>query len=175
MSETVKEIISPSGKYKATILDKTNCYSLNVYTLSEDFEPETGIGYGQYWSRKNTTPICIDKELNAIYFAIQELGVIIGEPDSPLSIEWIRDFSFCKEAKFINSIDIEVFGEWIDSESNERKLDKIEAKTIIDFTGICLVEEVCCDDEWQMGQINENGSIICWGNYGTLKDAIRGL
>lgn len=175
MNETVKEIFSPSGKYKATISIKSDCYSLDVYTLTQDFEPETGIVYGEYWSRKNTTPIFIDKELNAEYFAIQELGILMGEPDSPLSIEWIKDFSFCKEAKFINPLDMEVFGEWIDSESNERKLYKIEAKTIIDFSGLCLVEEIGCEDEWQMGQIDDYRRIICWGNYGTLKDAIRGL
>lgn len=56
-----------------------------------------------------------------------------------------------------------------------QKVIPIEAKTIIDFSGLCLVEEVGCEDQWQMGQIDENGSIYCWGSYGNIKEAIKGL
>ncbi|WP_019878924.1 hypothetical protein [Succinispira mobilis] len=61
MDQTERQMISPSGKYKATILEKPNCYKLEVYILSEDFDPKTGDIYGEYWSRQNTNPILIDK------------------------------------------------------------------------------------------------------------------
>ena len=175
MNENIQEIISPSGNYKATIFERPNYYNLEIYILSEDFEPETGVIYGEYWSRQNTASIIIEKGYHAGEFAIHELRSLMGEPDSQLSIEWIRDFSFCKDAKFLNPKDINVFSEWINAESNEKNLTPIEAKTIIDFAGLCLVEEIGCNDEWQMGQIDDNGRICCWGEYGKLKNAIEAL
>lgn len=100
MDEIERQIISPSGKYKATVLEKADCYKLELYVRSQDFDPETGIIYGEYWSRKNTTPILIDKSTSPEYFAIQEMRVLMGDPDSPLSIEWVRDFSFCRMLGF---------------------------------------------------------------------------
>lgn len=61
MNETEREIVSPSGQYKATVLEKPNCYKLELYILSENFDPETGDIYGEYWSRQNANPILIDK------------------------------------------------------------------------------------------------------------------
>lgn len=94
----------------------------------------------------------------------------MGEPDSSLSIEWIRDFLFCKDAKFLSPDEICVFCECINSDAI-----LINAKTIIDFLGLCLVEEFGFAGEWQMGQIDDNGRIYCWGNYGSIKEAIIGL
>jgi len=170
MDEIKRQIISPSGKYKATVLEKPNYYRLELYIRSEDIDPETGATYGEYWSRKNSNPILIDKIISPEYFAIQELRVLMGEPDSPLSIEWIRDFSFCKDAKFLSPDETCVFCECINSDAIP-----INAKTIIDFSELCLIEELGCKDEWQMGQIDNNGNIYCWGSYGTIKEAITGL
>lgn len=175
MDKIERQIISPSGNYKATILEKPNCYKIDLYVRSQDFEPETGIIYGEYWSRKNTTPIVIDRGINPEYFAIQELRVLMGEPDSPLSIEWVKDFSFCKDAKFLFLNEVNVFRECINLDVKDEKPIPIEAKTIIDFAGLCLVEEIGCDGEWQMGQIDDNERIYCWGNYSTIKEAIMGL
>jgi hypothetical protein len=117
----------------------------------------------------------IDKGFDPIHFAIQELRVLIGEPDSPLSIEWIRDYSFCKDAKFLNTNGANVFYEYVNLENKQKEIAPIEAKTIIDFEGLCLVEEIGYEDEWLMGQIDDKERILCWGNYGTLKEAIMGL
>lgn len=172
MDQIERQIISPSGKYKATILEKPSCYKLEVYILSEDFDPESGDRYGEYWSRQNANPILIDKSTSPEYFAIQELRVPMGEPNSPLAIEWIRDFSFCKDAKFLIPSEINVF---CNSNANGENAVPIEAKTIIDFSGLCLVEEIGYEGEWQMGQMDDNGSLYCWGSYGNIKEAIKGL
>lgn len=175
MDEIEKQIISPSGQYKATVLEKPNCYKLELYVLSEDLDSETGDVYGEYWSRQNANSILIDKSTSPEYFAIQELRALMGEPDLPLSIEWIRDFSFCKDANFLLPSEVNVFYNHINSNVNDENAVPIEAKTIIDFSGLCLIEEIGCEGEWQMGQIDDNGNIYCWGSYGTIKDAIIGL
>lgn len=172
MDQIERQMISPSGKYKATILENSNFYKLELFVMAEDFDPETGAIYGEYWSRQNANPILIDKNTSPEYFAIQELRVLMGEPDSPLAIEWIRDFSFCKDAKFLIPSEINVF---YNSNANGENAVPIEAKTIIDFSGLCLVEEIGYEGEWQMGQMDGNGSIYCWGSYGSIKEAIIGL
>lgn len=169
MDKNARQIISPSGQYKATVLEKSNFYKLELYILSKDFDPETGATYGEYWLRRNVNPILIDKSTSPEYFAIQELRVLMGEPDSPLSIEWVRDFSFCKDSKFLLPSEVNVFC------ANRENAVPIEAKTIIDFSGLYLVEEVGYEGEWQMGQMDNNGSIYCWGSYGSIKEAIIGL
>lgn len=175
MDQNEKAIISPSGQYKAIVLEKPNCYKLDLYILSQDLDSENGTIYGEYWSRQTKHPILIDKNKSPEGFAIQELRALMGEPDLPLSIEWIRDFSFCQDAKFLAPGEVNVFCNCHNSNGNGEDAIPIEAKTIIDFSGLCLVEEVGCEGQWQMGQIDENGSIYCWGSYGSIKEAINGL
>ncbi|MFE9637065.1 hypothetical protein [Streptomyces sp. NPDC006463] len=44
---------------------------------------------------------------------------------------------------------------------------------ILAFHDLCLVRE---DGEWFMGQLDGDGSVICWASYGSdLAAAIRGL
>ncbi|KQV14585.1 hypothetical protein ASE03_29715 [Kitasatospora sp. Root187] len=44
---------------------------------------------------------------------------------------------------------------------------------ILSFHGLCLVQ---ADDDWFMGDLGTDGSIICWSSYGTdLGEAIQGL
>lgn len=44
---------------------------------------------------------------------------------------------------------------------------------VLAFGGLCLVRE---DDEWYMGSLNDDGSVICWAGYGdNLEEALRGL
>lgn len=170
-----KAIISPSGQYKAIVAEKENSYKLELYVLSQDLDPETGTIYGEYWSRQTKHPILIDKNTSPEGVAIQELRALMDEPHSSLSIEWIRDFSFCHDAKFLVPGEVNVFCNCHNSIGNGQKVIPIEAKTIIDFSGLCLVEEVGCEDQWQMGQIDENGSIYCWGSYGNIREEIKGL
>ena len=175
MDQNEKAIISPSGQYKAIVLEKPNCYKLDLYILSQDLDSENGTIYGEYWSRQTKHPILIDKNKSPEGFAIQELRALVGEPDLPLSIEWIRDFSFCQDAKFLAPGEVSVFCICHNSNGNGERAIPLEAKTIIDFSGLCLVEEVGCEGQWQMGQIDENGSIYCWGSYSNIKEAIIGL
>lgn len=170
-----KAIISPSGQYKAIVVEKENSYKLELYVLSQDLDTETGTIYGEYWSRQTKHPILLDKSTSPEGIAIQELRNLVGEPDSPLSIEWIRDFSFYQDAKFLVPGEVNVFCDYFNPNGNGEDAIPIEAKTIIDFSGLCLVEEVGCEGQWQMGQIDENGSIYCWGSYGNIKEAIKGL
>ena len=87
------------------------------------------------------------------------------------SIEWIRDFSHCKNASFIDTSEVTVFYNNTGSTS-----EKIIAKSIISFDGLCLVSEINGEDNWLMGQINDDGKIIdCWGYCGSLPDAINSL
>lgn len=44
---------------------------------------------------------------------------------------------------------------------------------ILVFHELCLVQD---DDEWFMGQLDHDGSGICWSSYGSdLAEAIRSL
>ncbi|MGK5543358.1 hypothetical protein ACSNOH_01230 [Streptomyces sp. URMC 127] len=44
---------------------------------------------------------------------------------------------------------------------------------ILSFHELCLVRD---DGEWFMGQLNNDGSVICWASYGSdLAEAIRNL
>ncbi|HEX9059357.1 MAG TPA: hypothetical protein VF941_04190, partial [Clostridia bacterium] len=99
----------------------------------------------------------------------------MGEPDKPISIDWIKDFSFCKNAEFIKPKEVNVYCGFIDSQTNEQKYEKIEVKNIINFDGLYLVEELVDEENWQMGQVDPKGDIYCWGYYGAIKEAIRGL
>ena len=49
----------------------------------------------------------------------------------------------------------------------------LQPDVIISFTGICLVR---AGDDWFMGDVDTDGSVICWASYGPdLGEAIRGL
>ena len=170
-----KEIISPSGKYKAIVSDKKDCFSLDVFYLTEDINSDDGESYGFYWSRKNNNPIFVEKGFYVEAFAIEELRNLMSEPDSPLSIDWIKDFSFCKESCFLDPNKINVYSDSSDVEKQKENKIPIAVKTIINFNGLYLVEEIGCEDDWLMGERNEEGEIFCWGYYGTLKQAIKGL
>jgi hypothetical protein len=162
-----KKVISPSGKYKATITEQKNVYSIAVFKLNESLKPS--------WSNVNSICISISDGLHPVAIAIEELRKLIGNPAIPLTIEWIKDFSFCNDATFIDPKGVNVYCDFIDQVCQERKLNKIEVHQIIKFDELCLVEEIGDEDDWQMGQIDSKGDIYCWGYYGTLKDAIKAL
>jgi hypothetical protein len=49
----------------------------------------------------------------------------------------------------------------------------LQPEIIISFHELCLVS---AGDEWFMGSPDSDGSVICWGSYGSdLEEAIRGL
>ncbi|MCP2314123.1 hypothetical protein [Kitasatospora paracochleata] len=51
--------------------------------------------------------------------------------------------------------------------------DVLQPDIILSFHDLCLAR---AGDEWFMGQIDADGSVICWASYGPdLAEAIRGL
>ncbi|WP_406511655.1 hypothetical protein OG851_06420 [Streptomyces sp. NBC_00161] len=49
----------------------------------------------------------------------------------------------------------------------------LRPEVILAFHELCLVKD---HDEWFMGQLDDDGSVICWSSYGSdLAEAIRGL
>lgn len=51
----------------------------------------------------------------------------------------------------------------------------LRAATVLALSGLCLVKEEHTND-WYMGHIESDGSVVCWGCYGdNLQEAIRGL
>ena len=86
------------------------------------------------------------------------------------SLEWIREYSSCKKAEFLNPTTIEVYYRF-DTETPE----KIIPESIISFEGLCLVEAMGEEDNWLMGDIHDDGNLYCWAYYGTLPNAINSL
>lgn len=49
----------------------------------------------------------------------------------------------------------------------------LRPEVILSFHDLCLVR---ADDDWYMGQLDSDGSVICWASYGSdLGEAIQGL
>lgn len=49
----------------------------------------------------------------------------------------------------------------------------IEPDVILAFHSLCLAR---ADNDWYMGELDADGSLVCWGSYGPdLGEAIRGL
>jgi hypothetical protein len=53
--------------------------------------------------------------------------------------------------------------------------EPLNPRTIIEVGGLFLVETVDEPDDWYMGQRAKDGIIECWGRYGDLETALRGL
>ncbi|ARZ65718.1 hypothetical protein M1P56_17545 [Streptomyces sp. HU2014] len=62
---------------------------------------------------------------------------------------------------------------WYDSP--EAAGEVIRPAIVLGFHTLCLVQSAD-DTDWYMGSLNDDGSIICWSNYGeNLFEALRGL
>lgn len=53
--------------------------------------------------------------------------------------------------------------------------EPIQPRTIIEVGGFYLVEAVNEPDDWYMGERGSDGVIVCWGKYGDIETALRGL
>ena len=52
--------------------------------------------------------------------------------------------------------------------------ETLPAEIVISFHDLCLVKSE--NDDWYMGQLESDGSVICWASYGTdLGSAIENL
>ncbi|WP_338692543.1 hypothetical protein V2W30_18390 [Streptomyces sp. Q6] len=50
----------------------------------------------------------------------------------------------------------------------------LQPEIVIACHHLCIVK--CIDDEdWYMGTIHDDGSILCWAAYPNLEQALRGL
>ncbi|MEV8529781.1 hypothetical protein AB0451_37715 [Streptomyces sp. NPDC052000] len=45
---------------------------------------------------------------------------------------------------------------------------------VLGFGVLCIVK-VANDNDWYMGSLNDDGSVICWSIYDDLHEALRGL
>ncbi|MCF4139466.1 hypothetical protein L1856_25895 [Streptomyces sp. Tue 6430] len=52
--------------------------------------------------------------------------------------------------------------------------ERLHAEYVLGFHDLCLVKPVN-DDDWYMGSLNDDGSVICWSVYSNLYEALRGL
>ncbi|MFE2142473.1 hypothetical protein ACFXA3_12110 [Streptomyces sp. NPDC059456] len=51
--------------------------------------------------------------------------------------------------------------------------ETLRPDVVLAFHELCLVRD---DGEWFMGELDDDGSVICWGSYGSdLAGAIRSL
>ncbi|MFB7338714.1 hypothetical protein ACFCZ6_01480 [Streptomyces hydrogenans] len=51
--------------------------------------------------------------------------------------------------------------------------EPLRPNVMLAFHELCLVRD---DGEWFMGQLDDDGSVICWASYGSdLAEAIRSL
>jgi hypothetical protein len=53
--------------------------------------------------------------------------------------------------------------------------EPLRVKRVLAVGGLFLIEAEGESDDWYMGQKAKDGTIQCWGSYGTLRDAIQGL
>jgi hypothetical protein len=170
MNDIFNELIAPSGQYKAIITKTRDGFQFDVYLRSGS----DGDVKSCEWLKQNDKTIFIDKSLKAEYFAIEAIRSLLGEPATPLTIDWVRDFSFCETADFLNPQEIKVFYKSPDSDQPGHK-SPVEAETVIVFGGQYLVKEVGKADDWLIGDKDREGNINCWCYFGTLTEAIRGL
>ena len=62
---------------------------------------------------------------------------------------------------------------WAEHQSAHEPVPADQVGTIIQFHGLYLVS---IEGEWYMGILQPDGSITCWGSYGTdLQEALRSL
>ncbi len=57
--------------------------------------------------------------------------------------------------------------------AGQNDYEPLQHDVILAFHELCLVRD---DGEWFMGQLDDDGSVICWASYGSdLAEAIRSL
>jgi hypothetical protein len=65
---------------------------------------------------------------------------------------------------------------FVDGQMRAAIFDKpLRVKRALDVGGHFLIETEDEPDNWYMGEMAKDGTIECWGQYGTLANAIHGL
>ncbi|GES28964.1 hypothetical protein K7396_06745 [Streptomyces angustmyceticus] len=52
--------------------------------------------------------------------------------------------------------------------------EEVDPEIVLAFHDLCLVKPVD-DDQWYMGDLKQDGSVLCWSAYDGLYEALRGL
>jgi len=92
--------------------------------------------------------------------------------------EWdiarIRSESGDEKAHFVDGpVQASVYTRQKDGQS---VYEALRVRRALAVGGLFLLEAEDEPDNWYMGQMAKDGAVIeCWGTYGTLRDAIRGL
>jgi hypothetical protein len=88
--------------------------------------------------------------------------------EPPMSIDDIRELSRDATA------------EWVEPPKKAVQVGpsapkELRAARMLSVSGMYLVETVDEPGTWWMGQESDEGVVRCWGHYGPLRNAIRGL
>ncbi|MFE3458197.1 hypothetical protein ACFXKD_11675 [Nocardiopsis aegyptia] len=84
------------------------------------------------------------------------------------TIERVRAHSGVADAHLLSTDRLVVL-----DDLDQRDYTTLRPGALIAFGRLCLVWD---GDEWLMGDLDEDGSVICWGSYGSdLAEAIRNL
>ncbi|MCT9075094.1 hypothetical protein [Streptomyces fulvoviolaceus] len=84
------------------------------------------------------------------------------------TLEEIREVSSDREA---TPLEIDRVVTWMGWPAQDERL---HPEIVLGFHELCLVKAIN-DDDWYMGSLNDDGSIICWSAYCDLYEALRGL
>ncbi|MFI0960666.1 hypothetical protein ACH4S8_04490 [Streptomyces sp. NPDC021080] len=85
------------------------------------------------------------------------------------SLQQIRDVSGDKEAV---ALDPNRAVKWVGRPGAPDEV--LHPEIVLGFHDLCLVKPVH-DDDWYMGSLYDDGSVICWAACNNLYDALRGL
>ncbi|WP_432043655.1 hypothetical protein [Streptomyces cadmiisoli] len=85
------------------------------------------------------------------------------------SLQQIRDVSGDQEAV---ALDPNRAVRWV--ARPEAHDEVLHPEIVLGFHSLCLVKPFN-DDDWYMGSLYDDGSILCWAAYGDLYEALRGL
>jgi hypothetical protein len=89
------------------------------------------------------------------------------------TIERVRTVSGDDSAAVSPTERLVLVEEWSEHQSAHAPVPADLVGTIIQFRGLCLVN---IEGEWYMGTLQPDGSIACWGSYGSdLQEALRSL
>ena len=95
----------------------------------------------------------------------------------PVSEEWnIARFRSESSDEQVHFVDGQVQAAiYVRQEEGRPMYEPVRVKRALAVGGLFLIEAEDEPDDWYMGQMAKDGSIQCWGRYGTLRDAIQSL
>lgn len=60
-------------------------------------------------------------------------------------------------------------------DGDRRDYERVRARVILHVGGLYLVLPEDEEDDWLMGQADDDGTIVCWAYYGPLEEALQAL